>query len=257
MEIDKELVGLRFAKHYEDYQKCAIVQRHIATTLADSIDACCPSLDIQSAMEIGMGTGFLSRRLAKLYPQARWIFNDLVPDAQAWIPQDLLQKEVMMGDAESLELPLHLDMLASASALQWLRDLDSFFQRVYQSLKMDGIFAFSSFGPEHMTELRQLTGVGLDYLSLEEMNEKLRQVGFEVIHATQWTETLHFETARQVLEHLRQTGVNSTAAQTWTPRKLLQFCRQYEQQFRVTDGSLPLRYHPILLIARKAIVNPA
>ncbi len=251
MEIDKELVGQRFAKHYEDYQVCATVQRSIATTLAASLSRYCPDIRVKLALEIGMGTGFLSRRLGRLYPDAHWYFNDLVPEAKAWIPQDLAHKEALMGDAELLELPEGLDMLASASALQWLRDLDAFFLRSFHALKLSGIFAFSSFGPNHMTELRQLTGVGLDYPSMEEMQQKLKDAGFSVIHQAEWTDVLSFETARQVLEHLRLTGVNSTAAQTWTPRKLLHFCKQYELQFRGEDGSLPLSYHPILFIAQK------
>ncbi len=251
MQIDKELVGQRFAKHYEDYQVSATVQRSIATTLAASLSTHCPDIVVDHALEIGMGTGFLSRRLAKLYPHAHWVFNDLVPEAQAWIPKDLAHREALIGDADSLELPIGLDLLASASALQWLRDLDAFFQRAHQALKQGGIFAFSSFGPEHMTELRQLTGAGLDYPSVPDMRSKLEAAGFTLIHQSEWSEVLSFVTARQVLEHLRLTGVNSTAAQTWTPRKLLHFCKQYELQFRQEDGSLPLSYHPILFIAHK------
>ncbi|MFI3242745.1 MAG: malonyl-ACP O-methyltransferase BioC [Akkermansia sp.] len=251
MEIDKELVGQRFAKHYEEYQECATVQRDIATRLAASIAECCPETRIAQALEIGMGTGFLSRRLARLYPDAHWYFNDLVTEAQAWIPQHLAHQEALMGDAELLDLPMGSDIVASASALQWLRDLDAFFLRVKQSLTQQGIFAFSSFGPMHMMELRTLTGLGLDYPSLTEMQTKLEIAGFTIIHQAEWQQVLSFSTARQVLEHLRQTGVNSTAAQTWTPRKLLHFCKQYEQQFRAEDGSLPLSYHPILFIAQK------
>ncbi len=257
MEIDKELVSQRFAKHYKDYQNCAVVQRSIATTLAVSLSEHCPELCVQRALEIGMGTGFLSRRLAKLYPLAHWYFNDMVPEAESWIPQHLSYQEALIGDAEKLELPTGLDMIASASALQWLRDLDAFFLRAYKALKPQGVFAFSSFGTNHMQELRQLTGAGLDYITVAEMADKLRAAGFTIIHQVEWYHPLHFDNARQVMEHLRQTGVNSTAAQTWTPRKLLQFCRQYESQFRVSDGTLPLSYHPILFITQKREDNPA
>lgn len=251
MEIDKQLVSQRFAKHYEDYQKRAVVQRCIATQLAVALSAHCPHAAVERALEIGMGTGFLSRRLAKLHPQAYWYFNDMVPEAAAWIPEDLAHKQSLMGDAEQIELPLGLDLIASASALQWLRDLDGFFVRAHAALNEGGIFAFSSFGPTHMRELRQLTGMGLHYPSAEELSLKLIAAGFLIIHQEEWEQPLHFDSARHVLEHLRQTGVNSTAAQTWTPRKLLHFCRQYEAEFRAEDAGLPLHYHPVLFIVQR------
>ena len=56
-----------------------------------------------------------------------------------------------------------------------------FFTRCHQALVADGLLAFSTFGATNMHEIRQLTGHGLDYLSIEEL-QALLSPGFDILH---------------------------------------------------------------------------
>lgn len=60
-----------------------------------------------------------------------------------------------------------------------------------------------------MHEIRQLTGHGLDYLSVEEL-QALLSPHFDILHAEEEVVTLPFPTPQAVLKHLKQTGVTGT-----------------------------------------------
>lgn len=250
MSVDKHLVSMRFAKHYADYHTQAITQQRIAHRLADCIEEQFAAQSPKRALEIGMGTGFLTKRLTSTYPKAHWYLNDLVEDAWKWVDSTQLQVSACMGDAEEIDLPQNLDLIASSSAFQWFDDLEGFFKRAKQALREDGLLAYSSFGTEHMKELRQLTGAGLTYFNLEQHAQLLRQAGFELVHQHETMEQLKFPSGRAVLEHLRQTGVNSMRTEPWTPRKLADFNARYHSQWADEDAMLPLSYQALIVLAR-------
>lgn len=54
----------------------------------------------------------------------------------------------------------------------------------------DGLLAFSTFGATNMHEIRQLTGHGLDYLSVEEL--QALSPGFDILHAEEEVISLPF-----------------------------------------------------------------
>ena len=66
--------------------------------------------------------------------------------------------------------------------LQWFNDPGAFFTRCHQALVADGLLAFSTFGATNMHEIRQLTGHGLDYPSIKEL-QALLSPGFDILHA--------------------------------------------------------------------------
>ncbi len=255
MKGDKELVATRFARHYGEYHHCARMQRLIAEQLAELLHDNCPDLQPSRALEIGMGTGFLSEKLVTQFPDCYWYFNDMVEQAFDWLPNQVEQHECLLGDAEQLALPAGLDLIASASAMQWFGDIEGFLQRAAQQAEEGSVLAMSSFGPQHMQQIRQITGLGLDYYSLEEMKDILEKTGWRVLCAQQWQQELYFDSGRAVLQHLRSTGVNGLSATStpWTARRLVEFHQAYKEQYASPTGELPLSYHPTFFIARRAI----
>ncbi len=251
MSVDKQMVRARFGRHFEQYEREATVQRRIADSLVELLSRACPQCAPARALEIGMGTGFLSRRLVANYPECQWFFNDLAQEAASWVPREVQNYHFLAGDIEQIDLPCHLDLVASTSSLQWLDDLAGFLGRVHAALSPQGVFAFSSFGPQHMFQLRALTSAGLHYPERCEMAALLKEKGFKLLLSHEWQEDLAFASARKVLEHLRDTGVNATAAPVWTPRRLAHFEQEYQERFTRADGSYLLSYHPLLFLAQR------
>ena len=106
----------------------------------------------------------------------------------------------------------------------------------------------------NLKEIKVLTGQGLDYLPLETVANILQAQGFELLMANEERIQLNFAQPRDVLKHMKSTGVQATAQGfRWSKSLLAQFEHHYAQ-FQIPEtGSYPLTYHPIYLIARKAL----
>lgn len=207
------------------------------------------------ALELGAGTGLLTRELVSAFTFGRYVVNDLVPEfaARAYAllkHRHVARRDCLPGDVEALTgYPRDLSLVVSGATFQWLRDLRTFLHRMLARLAPGGLMAFTTFGPENCSEVGTLTDVRLAYPALDEIRAHLEGRA-EVLDAREWREPLCFGDARAVLRHLKQTGVNGAGVYRWTPRALRAFCREYQARFPWQDG-VRLTYHPMLVVARR------
>ena len=253
MNINKSQVAQRFARAGQSYTEHAVVQKQICQQLIRLIQQHLPVESLSRVFEIGCGSGNLSHLLMQHFAIQQLFLNDLYPEVQQHF-QDNPKLKWWIGDIEQLDFPQSLDLIASSSALQWISDLDAIFKKCAEVLTPQGYLCFSSFGQQNLKEIKALTGQGLDYLSLEEIQHKLFKQGFEILHLSESLETLSFSHPKEVLQHLKATGVTATASQhRWSKQSLQQFYQDY-QQFSQLDPAgqrhYPLSYHPIYCIAR-------
>lgn len=89
------------------------------------------------------------------------------------------------------------------------------FERCNTLLKQKGYFAFTTFGRDNLKEVASVTGSGLHYRSLEELEEALR-IHYEIVKAHEERICLTFGTPLEVLYHLKHTGVAAVRQQAWT-----------------------------------------
>lgn len=253
MNIDKQLVERRFSKQLATYHRLAVVQKETARRLATAIAHRTTDMDILRGLEIGIGTGFLSNHLLKQYPCAMWYFNDLVAQAFDWVSRQADQKQVafLPGDAERIAFPEKLDLLASASAMQWFENPPVFLSKASAALNPGGLLALGTFAPGNLDEVNRATGSGLEYPSVDRLEQWLLAAGFRRLHVDCWEHTLIFPNATAVLRHLRDTGVNAVTSSIWTPRHLRCFCENYQRLFRDRSGNVTLTYKPLLLTAER------
>lgn len=248
---DKQRIANSFARRYSEYERAAAVQREMAARLDAALAAASSGHKVRRALEIGIGTGFLTRLLTARYPAAEWWFNDLTPAAFDWIPAGLQQATALPGDAETLNYPPRLDLIASSSALQWFDDLSGFFRKAGQALAKGGMLAVAAFGKQNLYQLSRLAGGRLRYPASDEWRRMAAAAGFHILTEEEWQHTLRFPDAQHILLHLRRTGVNGTSTGIIrTPSQLKAFDEAYRKEFALPDGRLPLTYHPLLLIAR-------
>lgn len=254
MKINKHHIAQRFEKAGQSYVQHAVVQQHICQQLMQLMHKHLPNQAYPRVFEIGCGSGNLSHLLMQNFQIEQLFLNDLYAQVQVHF-SDHQPIHWLIGDIEQLDFPEGLDLIASSSALQWMGDLEAVFQQCFNALNPQGYFSFSSFGPENLTEIKALTGQGLDYFRLEQIQEKLLQQGFEILHCSERIEKLMFQHPKEVLQHLKATGVTATVSRhRWTKHSLQQFYQQYKQfsQFDQAGQSYyPLTYHPIYCIARR------
>ena len=254
LEIDKAQVALRFAQAGQSYSEHAVVQKQIARQLFNLIQCYATKTQFEWVFEIGCGSGNLSHLLLKDFQIQHYLLNDLYAEVQQHF-QGYSNIDWLLGDIEQLVFPAHLELIVSTSALQWMTNLAAVFQKANDSLLPHGLFCFSTFGERNLQEIKTLTGLGLDYVNLDQLREKLQNQGFEVLHLSEHIEYLDFATPKQVLQHLKATGVTATASSfRWTKHSLERFYQDYQQFSQLdTSGQIHYRlsYHPIYCIARR------
>ena len=252
--IDTGLIAQRFAKAASSYSEHAVAQKIICQRLIEMMRRHI-AIQLPRVLELGCGSGHLTILLQKNFQIEQLILNDLYPEVRQHFSA-AEQLDWCIGDIERLDFPGQLDAIMSSSVLQWMHDLEQVFKKCSEALKSQGWFCFSSFGSENLREIKTLTGQGLNYLSLEELKEKMCKSGFEVLEIQEEQETLYFEHPKQVLQHLKLTGVTATSSQhRWTKQSLYKFYDQYQQFVKspAYEGiqQYPLTYHPIYCIARR------
>lgn len=248
--MDKQLIAARFAKARNTYTREARVQQQVAEKMMQLIKE--PYTRFRRVVEFGCGTGSYSRILLHTLQPEALLLNDLCREMEECVKElcDGTTVQFVPGDAEAIDFPGETDLITSCSTLQWFNDPGAFFTRCHQALVADGLLAFSTFGATNMHEIRQLTGHGLDYLSVEEL-QALLSPGFDILHAEEEVISLPFPTPQAVLKHLKQTGVTGTEKRMWTRSRLQSFCKEYTTRFSDAAGNVNLTYHPIYIIARK------
>lgn len=246
-DISTEFIAHNFKKAHATYDQSALVQHQMCQHLITLIQTRLPDASPKSILEIGCGVGNLTKLYHPLWQIDELYLNDLY-DVHSAIDR----AKLIIGDIEHIELP-RVDMALSSSALQWMKDLPTLCHRIHHALSDASTFAFATFGQDNLHEMKTLTGIGLDYHSLDDIIQMLSKAGFDVIHTEQTPYTLYFDQPKQILRHIKETGV-SVGSVGWTKSSLAQFYENYRKKFAIfNDGKwrYPLTYDAIYVIAVK------
>ncbi len=247
--MDKALIARHFGGAFQTYDNSAVIQRLIVAELVRLM--LLNGFPKNAAIyEVGAGTGLLTDLIFKTFMPSRLVANDLCFEAEKPLEAISGQIEFVHGDAETLSVPDGCTNVVSCSAVQWFADIGQFFHTLSQGLPVGGCFAFSTFGPENLKEIRAVFGVGLDYKSLDEHTALLEVAGFAVRHASETLESIVLGTVTDLLRHIRETGTGGIASATLSVAQTRRFCREYAIRYAV-DGGITLTYHPIYFIAEK------
>lgn len=253
MFADKKLIRLRFEQAAATYEEQAAVQQQVADHLLDLLFRSAPGLAPLRLLEIGCCTGLLTQKLlSRLSGVAHLTLSDLVAAFERCVLQKVGnqadQITFLAGDIEGAELAGPYDLIISSSTLHWVHDLHSLVEKLQKHCAPEGILAVSLYGQDNLHEIRAITGLGLPYRSLEELQELLA-TRFEILHAEQSHETLWYAEPMAVLQHLRATGVNAVGQKTWSRQQIRAFAAEYVGRFATSRG-VSLTYHPLYIIAR-------
>ena len=248
---DHVKIAQRFERAHKSYEEHAVIQKYICEKLLEYSQQFNVPKQQSRIFEIGCGTGNLTRLMWQHYSFDEYILNDLYDAVKTnFLENTSSQIEWKIGNIEHLEFPQLINAIVSSSALQWVKHLNRVFEKTHQVLLPQGYFMFSTFGTQNLTEIKKLTGQGLQYLTHQELEQNLINTGFEVILIQEDIIKLEFEHPREVLAHLKATGVTATSNHfRWTKLSLMEFDQNY-QQFQLENLKYSLTYHPIYCIAR-------
>ncbi|MBF0270931.1 MAG: methyltransferase domain-containing protein [Magnetococcales bacterium] len=203
------------ATRYEDH---APVQAHAARRLAQHL----ATLSLPEApriLEIGCGSGLLSRHLLRLFPTGHFLLTDLsfgmLQVARTHLdapPGGRLSLAVM--DGEALAVAGGFDLIVSGLTWQWFRDPMASFARAIALLNPGGWLVVSTLGAENFPEWRALCAAARlphgmpDYPSCQDWEKRLAPEGKL---EEEWF-PMAYDSALAFLQSLRALGAHQPAA---------------------------------------------
>ena len=260
------------ARHFataDDYDQHAKIQQQVCYDLLENIT----HTQQKSVLEIGAGTGQMTRLLAANIQSQHWLINELCAERTAILQSILPTANILIGDAESIQLSadsnsinpslIEHSLIISANAVQWFDNPLNLITQSAQCLQAGGQLVFNTFTPDNFLQIKQLTGQGLHYPTSNEWHSALKDAGFEKIVLSTQRIDVAFANPYSVLKHMKLTGVSTNQAQSsssnkpfrWNKSRLKQFEQNYWQQFSELDKSgqpyVTLTYEVLMVSAFK------
>ena len=155
--LDRARVRASFERASASYDSAAALQVRVSSELLERLTLF--KLDPRVVLDLGAGTGRVTRELARRYRRARVVALDISPGMlrQARRHQGLWRRFARVcGDA--LRLPIRdgsVALVFSNLMLQWCEPLEAALAEVRRVLQPGGFFAFSTFGTDTLRELRE------------------------------------------------------------------------------------------------------
>lgn len=244
---NKDLVKLRFEHSFPTYDENAIVQKKMAEKLADYIFASCGE-NYKSVLEIGCGTGFLTRHIVNDFKIKKLLINDISPEVIGYIEKITPYCNYLIGDMEDIVFDKKFHIITSNAAFQWAEDLELMINRFYHVLKPEGVLAFTTFGEQNFEQMTKIADRKLMYKNIDELMPMFKN--FDVKVVKEEICSLEFKTPTDVLRHIKNIGANAIASEFWTKGGLKNFESKYRDLFSTQNG-VSLTYHPIYVVLKK------
>ncbi|MGX2984233.1 methyltransferase domain-containing protein [Helicobacter sp. 23-1048] len=247
------MLAKRFAKRAPTYAKHAIIQRAMAEELANIFVAHKRERKNLAIFEFGSAFGEFSTILCHALKRAKikcstLLCNDINDYGHIYTKAFAKNLEVEnlafqcfdMNEGERF-LDSLFDVIASNACLQWLNQQEVLL-RLKDFLLPNGEILLSSFGKNNLWQVREICGVGLEYLDLE-LYEKMLSPHFKIIRLYEKQYDLDFKESLEVFRHLSQSGVNALTKDFVLTKSLL---KHYQERF----GGV-LSFHSIFIHAQK------
>lgn len=147
-------IAARFGAKADVYETHAALQDGVARRLARLL----PDLQAPRVLELGCGTGLLSRHLVAHYPDGDFLLTDAAPDMIGACRRNLAGTEAKVTyevmDAAEPSSYENVDLVVTSMMLHWLRDPVECLARLRRLLAPNGVLLFATLGPDSFAEWR-------------------------------------------------------------------------------------------------------
>ena len=252
--LDPRAVRSSFDRASSTYEAAAVLQANVADELLSRLEAFAFRPGV--VLDLGAGPGRATALLKRKYRHALVIALDIAPGMlqQAQRHQRLFRRfQRVCADANRLPFAdASVDVIFSSLMLQWCNP-DWAFAEARRVLKPEGLFAFSTFGPDTLQEMRAAWAAVDDYQHVHQFMD-MHDVGDALVRAGLMEPVLDVEHIRLTYSHaldlmrdLKTIGAHNVTAgraRGLTGRARLQQVQSAYEVFRV-DARLPATYEII------------
>lgn len=230
-----------------NYNEAAILPNEIAQRLAEHLDGI--RIQPKLILDLGAKTGIATKLLQERYPEATIISADI---AELLLQQTKSQNENRVcTDIEILPFANNsIDFIFSNLTLFWF-DFNKVFAEAKRILKPEGLFMFSSFGPDSLHELKQSVNevdqaIPLyDFTDMHHLGDALFKNGFlDPVMEMEYLQ-LTYSDLNKLQEDLRNTGLQNLASENLLAREKFSQLQKAYEKYRLADGDWPATFEII------------
>ena len=193
--VDSKLYRHRLERAATNYNQFSVVPDELANRLLEHLDLI--KIEPARVLDLGAKTGFLAPQMEARFPEAQYIGAELSAKMLRHFPKpgwrerlraNLQRKPIpwkICVEPESLPLAnASIDCCISNLALAWAADLDRVLHEVSRVMRENGLFIFSTLGPDSLTEIRTcLAQHSADdhvhaFLDMHDIGDALTRAGF-------------------------------------------------------------------------------
>jgi malonyl-CoA O-methyltransferase len=240
-------IRTNFNNASSNYNENAFLQNEIATRLSEKLKVI--SINPKTILDLGSGTGFLSEKTAKLFPDADLFCVDF---AQQSLTKNS-QKLKVCADANQLPFSSNsVDFVISNLMMQWCPKLNTLFDECNRVLKPRGLILFTTFGPETLNELKRSWSVVdnevhvNEFIDMHDIGDQMIQSGFQSPVMEMEKLTLTYERVVDLMHDLKGIGAQSVENRSKSLTGKTKFKKMIElyENYR-ENGKIPATYEVI------------
>lgn len=226
--LDKQQISDNFSRSAPDYDRHALLQKEMADGLLKKLINFKP----ENILDIGCGTGYLTRKLAEMFPRAEALGIDIAPGMiEVANRQKRSNLRFSIGDGEGVKGKEKYDLAVSNASLQWM-DAEKVFRGVHKILKAGGQFAFTTFGPRTLRELKESGFRVNHFLSAKELKQIIGNK-FAAVNIQSSTASQKFKNIKELICHFKEVGAHATDSGNKTDTGAF---RKYREKFGFGSG---------------------
>lgn len=272
--INRDKVGHSFHRQAVEYDQHASVQKRVVSRLVSLVKnhvGAVPS----AVLDVGCGTGQLLSSLHEQFPQSQLYGLDLAYNMTR-CAAERLGSGTLFVNADAEQLPFRsgsFDLLVSTSTLQWLDNLEVFFQQARRVTHADGLLCIAFFGGQTLCELRECyrevveqridcSGGYVDrlhrFMDRSVVEHALEGIDFDQALIISEIETEYYSDVHDLLRSIKRIGAgssgqgNSRGGLGW--RGILNDTSKLYNERYGRDGKIPATYEVVYAVARR--LNP-
>ncbi|MCG5547396.1 malonyl-ACP O-methyltransferase BioC [Halorhodospira halochloris] len=258
--FERDKVRQRFDKAASSYDQVAVLQREVGNRLLESLRPA--QIDPSRILDLGAGTGYVTRSLLKEFRQASVFALDVAPAMLRhnrprghWLPW-VRKPHCVCADLHSLPFAdATFDLVVSNLALQWSDDLPRALAEIRRVTSPQGAVFFSTFGPQTLYELREAWSEVDDYEHVHRFIDKhtvgdlMLAAGFSGPVVSGENITLTYDQPREAMRDLKKLGAANLATNRsrglTSPHRLARVEAAYSIAHRNQQGRVPATYEVI------------
>lgn len=214
MNTLKQHIEKKFSRAADSYNGVAKVQKIAIDMTLEVLDQ--HDLTVRRVLDLGSGTGLARPQLMRRFGSEAYYALDLSHAMLRYSQQqDASKVNAICADIEHLPIMNEaISVMFSTSTLQWCKNLSTLLLDLKRAITPDGLFVFSTFGPNTLIELRHAfaqvdSGQHVQsFPSQQALSSALQEAGFRRICLQSSDCVIQYSHPLQLLRDIKAAGAN-------------------------------------------------